>query len=210
MKKLRSPQSSSPPFSVARELQAANNWTGGTADRLWFDAADSATVVHSPPVSQWNDKSGNGRHATQTCKRPPHPAGEHSTAKRFFALMVRTTNFGIRVDSYPVMRSSFSSVRASQPVVELGAGGNRGWGKSIHLEQPQQLFDRWLCSRGNQADSSVGSDCYIVYSGGRDDPGNFTYRYPNGIGHGRRGYAPLNGDIAEFVVFSAALQPRPW
>ena len=27
----------------------------------------------------------------------------------------------------------------------------------------------------------------------------------NGIGHGRPGYAPLNGDIAEFVVFSAAL-----
>jgi hypothetical protein len=31
---------------------------------LWLDAADGTTVTGSP-VSQWSDKSGNGRHATQ-------------------------------------------------------------------------------------------------------------------------------------------------
>lgn len=33
---------------------------------LWFDAADTATITHvAGAVSQWNDKSGNARHATQ-------------------------------------------------------------------------------------------------------------------------------------------------
>lgn len=33
---------------------------------LWLDAADSATItVNGSKVTQWSDKSGNGRHATQ-------------------------------------------------------------------------------------------------------------------------------------------------
>lgn len=33
---------------------------------LWFDASDISTITESSgAVSQWNDKSGNGRHATQ-------------------------------------------------------------------------------------------------------------------------------------------------
>ena len=33
---------------------------------LWLDAADTATITQSSGlVSQWNDKSGNARHATQ-------------------------------------------------------------------------------------------------------------------------------------------------
>ncbi len=40
---------------------------------LWLDAADASTVTTvSDAVSQWNDKSGNGRHATQaTADRRP-------------------------------------------------------------------------------------------------------------------------------------------
>jgi len=34
---------------------------------LWLDAADASTITHSSnAVSQWNDKSGNGNHATQS------------------------------------------------------------------------------------------------------------------------------------------------
>lgn len=33
---------------------------------LWLDASDTTTITHTAGlVSQWNDKSGNGRHATQ-------------------------------------------------------------------------------------------------------------------------------------------------
>ena len=45
---------------------AAPSWTpADISTALWLDAADTSTIVTGEPVSQWNDKSGNGRHATQ-------------------------------------------------------------------------------------------------------------------------------------------------
>ena len=45
-----------------------NNWTPADIDTaLWLDAADASTVItESGAVSQWNDKSGNNRNATQS------------------------------------------------------------------------------------------------------------------------------------------------
>lgn len=45
----------------------ARAWTpANTATAVWLDAADPATITQSlGAVSQWNDKSGNARHATQ-------------------------------------------------------------------------------------------------------------------------------------------------
>lgn len=48
-------------------------YPGLISTALWLDAADASTVTTvSDAVSQWNDKSGNGRHATQGTvgKRP--------------------------------------------------------------------------------------------------------------------------------------------
>ena len=40
--------------------------------QLWLDAADSSTITHtSNLVSQWNDKSGNGYHATAASGQEP-------------------------------------------------------------------------------------------------------------------------------------------
>jgi hypothetical protein len=47
----------------------AQNWTPaalGSALALWLDADDASTIVlNGSTVSQWSDKSGNGRNATQ-------------------------------------------------------------------------------------------------------------------------------------------------
>ena len=45
-----------------------NNWTPAEIDTaLWLDAADASTITESGgAVSQWDDKSGNGRNATQS------------------------------------------------------------------------------------------------------------------------------------------------
>jgi len=51
-----------------------NNWTPADIDTaLWLDAADASTINESGgAVSQWNDKSGNGRNVTQaTSSRQP-------------------------------------------------------------------------------------------------------------------------------------------
>ena len=55
---------------------------------LWLDAADASTVTTvSGAVSQWNDKSGNSRHATQSTasKRPTYNAsGFNSKGQVYF------------------------------------------------------------------------------------------------------------------------------
>jgi len=45
-----------------------NNWTPAEiTTALWLDAADASTITESGGVvSQWDDKSGNGKHATQS------------------------------------------------------------------------------------------------------------------------------------------------
>ena len=43
-----------------------NYLPSGAGFTLWLDAEDNTTITHSSnAVSQWNDKSGNGNHATQ-------------------------------------------------------------------------------------------------------------------------------------------------
>lgn len=43
----------------------------------WYDASDAGSIAIESGVSQWNDKSGNGFHATQSTanKQPLHEAG---------------------------------------------------------------------------------------------------------------------------------------
>jgi hypothetical protein len=64
-------------FMPVHDAQAAE-WTPaslGSSLGLWLDASDAASITSSSGlVSQWNDKSGNGRHATQptTGSRPTY------------------------------------------------------------------------------------------------------------------------------------------
>lgn len=48
--------------------QANNSWTpAAISTDIWLDAADSSTItLNGNNVSQWSDKSGNARHATQS------------------------------------------------------------------------------------------------------------------------------------------------
>ena len=47
-------------------LNAFGEWTPvNITTSLWLDAADTSTITIATGVSQWADKSGNGRHATQ-------------------------------------------------------------------------------------------------------------------------------------------------
>lgn len=47
-------------------LNTTSIWTPSyITTALWLDAADSSTITIATGVSQWNDKSGNGRNTTQ-------------------------------------------------------------------------------------------------------------------------------------------------
>lgn len=51
----------------AGNIFLTNKWTPAQIPTAaWYDAADASTITHSSgSVSQWNDKSGNGRHVSQ-------------------------------------------------------------------------------------------------------------------------------------------------
>lgn len=53
--------------SLALSVKADTLWTpADTTTAIWLDAADAGTVtLNAGEVSQWDDKSGNGRNATQ-------------------------------------------------------------------------------------------------------------------------------------------------
>ena len=55
--------------AIGNRRSGAAAWTPaalGSDLALWLDAADSSTItLNGSTVSQWNDKSGNARHATQ-------------------------------------------------------------------------------------------------------------------------------------------------
>ena len=164
-------------FGFAASLQAANNWTPAELPtELWFDAADSATVVHSSnSVSQWNDKSGNGRHATQTTAsdRPTLQAGalNSKAVLRFDGSNDDKLWYPggfVPGDAVVVFKRS----NKNQPVVELGAGGNRGLaGEGYPTWNSHNNYSTdGYALEATKPDSSVGSDYYIVYGGGRDGP----------------------------------------
>jgi len=55
-------------FGFPRMLQTGAAWTPAQLSglALWLDAADASTItLNGSTVSQWNDKSGNGRNASQ-------------------------------------------------------------------------------------------------------------------------------------------------
>ena len=54
--------------NVAAYAPSAAAWTpASVSSDLWYDADDAATITASGGlVNQWNDKSGNARHATQS------------------------------------------------------------------------------------------------------------------------------------------------
>jgi len=60
--------------AIYRELRTwPGGWTPASINTaLWLDASDSATITESSgAVSQWNDKSGNGRNATASSTARP-------------------------------------------------------------------------------------------------------------------------------------------
>lgn len=61
------PTSDAPSDAVRWGSDGLLNPSGVTGLQLWLDADDASTFTYSSAnvVSQWNDKSGNGRHASQ-------------------------------------------------------------------------------------------------------------------------------------------------
>ena len=191
--------------------QAANNWTPAELPtHLWFDGADASTITHtSNAVSQWRDKSGNDRHANASGGNRPQFVSNALNGKsllRFDGSDDRMEFTGGFVPGDFVVL--FKRVNNAQSVIETTTGTSRGWiGNwgaiwATHNKYSTNGFGLSTI----QADGAYGSDYFMVY--GSDT--RWTGGLPSGggqnfIGRGTPGYQSLNGDVAEFVVFTSTL-----
>ena len=103
---------------------SAQPWTPaalGSALALWLDAADSSTItLNGSTVSQWNDKSGNGRHVSQAtaASQPTYtPNGLNGKPTLIFDgvndHLFRTQSFGLSQPLTIVSMQSFTNSAAS-------------------------------------------------------------------------------------------------
>jgi hypothetical protein len=91
---------------------------------LWLDASDTATITHSSgAVSQWNDKSGNTRHATQGTA-----ANQFTTnASTINSLNVFTFADAVRKMEVPTAAFSAASNTIFIVMEVTGGSGNRSF-----------------------------------------------------------------------------------
>jgi hypothetical protein len=118
--------------------------------QAWYDAADSASItLDAGRVSQWSDKSGNARHATNTTSGSTQPS--YSTAAR---------------NGLNVLRFAAASV---QRLAVAGAGtfnflhnGTESWiaAVSVYGTSSNPLASCALFGNNGQSSSNVGSMFY--------------------------------------------------
>lgn len=129
---------------------------------VWFDAADAATVtLNSGNVSEWQDKSGNDRHATQaTAGNQP----SYSTAA------LNGKNVVVAQDSSRVLKTAAFQAGLPQTVFVVASttGSNqgifqRGTVNSIHALW--RSSPNFLARRGGASDATfTASDGYKVFT----------------------------------------------
>jgi hypothetical protein len=190
---------------------------------VWFDASVSSSVtLNGGNVSQWNDLSGNGRHATQaTAGNQP----SYSTAA------LNGKNVVVAQDSSRVLKTAAFQAGLPQTVFVVASttGTNqgifqRGVVNSIHALWRSTTF---IARRGGGSDAtSTASDGYKVFTcvftttlsrlfvgstQGTDNTTNVTATTPDSTDNRTLALFNLDsilgmvGGIAEFLYYNANL-----
>ena len=127
----------------------------------WYDAADSASVtLDSGRVSQWSDKSGNARHATNTTSGSTQPS--YSTAAR---------------NGLNVLRFAAASVQrltvAGTSTFNFLHNGTDSWiaAVSVYGTSSNPLANYALFGNNGQSSANIGS---LFYYDDRNIPGTFV------------------------------------
>ncbi|MFM6669133.1 MAG: hypothetical protein ACKPJO_03205 [Dolichospermum sp.] len=187
---------------------------------LWLDAADSSTIIlNGSTVSQWRDKSGNGRHATQAtaANQPAYQAtglngrptigfdGTNDALLSSFSLALPATVIVVfRINAY----KSFGVIYGNATTNTLGLHSSnaalynfdaiavRTLSTTLNTT-PMMVASTWS---SNQIQSHVNGGNAFTFS--TSNP-NFTGLV---IGDASVGSQTLNGSISEIVITSANRQ----
>lgn len=199
---------------------------------LWLKA-DSLTLNDGDSVTTWVDSSGNGNDATQTgALRPTYKTGiiggkpvvRFDGASQGMNVPSGSTELNITGDltMFVVLKSSSAASQAVAVFGDSSAGttgfmlylGNQFAGKASFLSSGNVT---WL-TQSSAVNNGSGHMVSVVLSGtaltfykdgSADGSGTsaapVVYTGTRGIGFSDTGASPFNGDIAELIVFNAAL-----
>ncbi|MFC1659029.1 LamG-like jellyroll fold domain-containing protein [Pseudomonadota bacterium] len=213
------------------ETHLSNKWGVTMSDiptenlRLWFDANDVNTITKdgSNNVSAWNDKSGNGNHATQATfsYKPVYvPSGLNGKGTiRFDGTDDRmATSLNLSSPPYSVfVVFNYLNLESAVPsAVRRAVQGSNNWLIGPYSSQIRHYAGGWVSYSlpliqntfyvTSAINTGSGSTFYINGANATDSSTPVTA--PGTIHLGAGGAypgEPLDGDIAEVIIYDRAL-----
>ena len=151
---------------------------------LWLDAADAATITldGSNNVSQWNDKSGNGRHAAQgtTLNRPGYLTNQ---LNGLAAVRPSTVSKWLDIAGFPSLAGGYSVFAVVQSPGSADAGIislNAGVASSalvVATSSSSLVFNSQWGDSVNQAVPANNTNfAFWTHYDGAHNTGNFSMR----------------------------------
>ena len=154
-------------------------WTPAQLTNLamWLDAADTTTItLNGPTVSQWNDKSGNGRHAVQAnaANQPTFTTNALNSLPVITFDSLNDDGFSLSGTTIPVPKDAFS---VSQGYGYLYSSSNPDDDSRIAYTSSNLLY--WSTAGNSPADSSTPlrnvNDVFIEHYSGQNTSLNEVY-----------------------------------
>ena len=177
----------------------------GASLALWLDAEDTSTItLNGSTVSQWDDKSGNGRHASQaTASLQPTYLATGFNSKPVVSFdgsddeLTITSTFALGETAAMVAQRS----TIDQPVIEAPIAADRGfWGAYSGFTTHSNYAVDGGPLLSASPDSAVTTPS-LVSQTELLQSSTFAYK----LGSATPGYQFLNGFIAEVVVTDTLL-----
>lgn len=192
---------------------------------LWLDAADPATITQiGGAVSQWNDKSGMGHHATQGVSASQPQSGTRTLNARNVLdfdgsndhMILPSGLYGVTQGSSHLFIVFARDVLGSENYPLWGNSGSHAWGVKLSTgTSPQQgrhgtgFVHLGYISDNNAHILQMNRSSSILY--GSLDNGAESYVFANNftltdLAIGRRHASLLhNGPIAEILIYNRVL-----
>lgn len=202
--------------------------------QLWLDASDSGSITSDVNgVSQWNDKSGNARHATQSTNANK-PAVQTNAFGSLSSVRFTTSNYMLTGNNYAVAQSTAMTIA----VVVKPTATPSTWAHVMKRNtsvsgQMQVVLSAWygqsgyVISAGKHAQSSVearggaassgvgkllvatltGSYTASLYEDGSESPATVNYSTQNGSSATVAWYLgdAFAADYAEVIIYNSVL-----
>lgn len=177
-------------FSVAGHILASSKlWTPSElTTKVWFDAKDPSTITHSSnAVSQWDDKSGNGNHVTQStgAAQPTYNLTSEEIVFDGSSDVMQITNDplnGLQDFGVVALYHTDTSQTWSNNLMACEDGGSNGWQiRQVAASINQRAFTRFGVQTAINLNDTV-SDATVDFIGSYyRDASNVTYIHHDGV-----------------------------